>query len=151
MSFPATDCARARESVSAQLDGELPELELDRLETHLLICPACTAWAEEVRDVTWHLRETALEEPAERIVLPRLRRGAWRVSSAVAVASAAAVVATMFVSTSGQRASVGQHAAPELLLSATGVRISTPRLVRLEDSRLAVSAASTSQVRFRHV
>ena len=57
MSFPATDCARARESVSAQLDGELPELELDRLETHLLICPACTAWAEEVRDVTWRLRE----------------------------------------------------------------------------------------------
>ena len=80
MSFTTTDCARARESVSAQLDGELPELELDRLETHLLICPACTAWAEEARDVTWRLREAGLEEPAGRFVLPRLRRG-LRVSS----------------------------------------------------------------------
>lgn len=148
MSFPATDCARARESVSAQLDGELPELELDRLETHLLICPACAAWAEDVRDVTLVLRAAALEQPAERFALRRLRHG-WRVSSAVAVASAAAVVATMFVSTSGQRASVGQHSAPELLLSASGVRISTPRLVRLEDDRFEISTARTSPVRFR--
>jgi anti-sigma factor RsiW len=152
VSFPATDCACARESLSAQLDGELAERELDRLETHLLICPACTAWAEEVRDVTWHLREAALEEPAERIVLPRLRRGAWRVSSAVALVSAAAVVATMFVSPSGQRASVRQHPAPELLLSASGTRISTPRLVRLEDSRFAtISTPSASELRFEPV
>ena len=95
MSFPAKDCACARESISAQLDGELPEAEFDRLETHLRICPACTTWAEEVRDFTLQLRDASLETPLERFIVPRLRRS-WRVGSAVALASAAAVVATMF-------------------------------------------------------
>ena len=108
MSFPTTDCARARESVSAQLDGELPEHELDRLETHLLICPACAEWAEDVRDLTLRLREAALEQPAERFALPRLRRG-WRVTSAVAVASAAAVVATGVFVAPGQRTSLNSQ------------------------------------------
>ena len=151
MSFPATDCARARESVSAQLDGELPELELDRLETHLLTCPACTAWAEEVRDVTWRLREAVLEEPAERIVLPRLRRGAWRVSSAVAVASAAAVVATMFVAP-GQHTSLSSRQSGlqvSGLVSVTERPFVVSRLTRLEDGMF--SPVSTSRDTFRHV
>jgi predicted anti-sigma-YlaC factor YlaD len=151
VSFPATDCARARESVSAQLDGELPEFELDRLETHLRICPACAAWAEEVRDVTWCLREAGLEEPAERVVLPRLRRGAWRVGSAVAVASAAAVVATMFVG-SGQRTSLSSRQAG---LQVSGFATVTERhfvvsrLLRLEDGMF--SPVSTARDTFRHV
>lgn len=151
MSFSATDCFRARESVSAQLDGELPELELDRLETHLLICPACTAWAEEVRDVTWCLREAGLEEPAERIVLPRLRRGAWRVSSAVAVASAAAVVATMFVGP-GQTGSVSSRQSGLQVSGPVGVterHFVVSRLTRLEDGMF--SPVSTSRDTFRHV
>jgi len=150
VSFPATDCSRARESVSAQLDGELPELELDRLETHLLICPACTAWAEEVRDVTWRLRQAALEEPAQRVVLPRLRRGALRVSSAVAVASAAAVVATMFVAP-GQPTSVSSGpAGPQAgLISVTERHFVVSRLARLEDGMF--SPVSTSRDTFRHV
>jgi predicted anti-sigma-YlaC factor YlaD len=148
--FPATDCARARESVSAQLDGELPELELDRLETHLRICPACTAWAEEVRDFTLQLREAAFEEPAHRFALGRLRR-AWRVSSAVAVASAAAVVATMFVAP-GQRTSLssgqaGQQAAG--LISVTERHFVVSRLSRLEDGKFA--PVSMSPDTFRHV
>lgn len=147
MSFSATDCARARESASAQLDGELPELELDRLETHLLICPACTAWAEEVRDVTWRLREAGLEEPVERIVLPRLRRGAWRVGSAVAVASAAAVVATMFVAP-GQQASLSSHSL-ELQVRPQGFVVS--RLGRLEDGMFSPVPMSARRSNFRHV
>ena len=149
MSFPATDCARARESVSAQLDGELAEFELDRLETHLRICPACTAWADEVRNLTLQLREAALEQPAHRFVLPRLRR-AWRVSSAVAVASAAAVVATVFVSP-GQRASLSsQSQVPQVRLATQHFHVS--RLTRLEDGVYSpVSIASTSRVNFRHV
>jgi hypothetical protein len=93
--LPATVCARARESVSAQLDGELSPHELDHLENHLLICPECSAWADQVRGVTARLREATLEVPAERFGLSRRRPG-WRVGSAVALASAAAVVATMF-------------------------------------------------------
>jgi predicted anti-sigma-YlaC factor YlaD len=147
----AKDCARARESVSVQLDGELSDHALDRLETHLRICPECSTWAEQVRNTTRLLREASLEEPVHRLVLPRSRRS-WRVSSAVALVSAAAVVATMFVSPNGQSASVGQHATPELLLSASGVRISTPRLGRLEDGRFAVvSTDSASQVRIRPI
>jgi predicted anti-sigma-YlaC factor YlaD len=151
VSFPATDCARARESVSAQLDGELPEHELDRLEIHLLICPACTAWAEEVRDLTWRLREAGVEEPVERVVLPRLRRGAWRVSSAVAVASAAAVVATMFVAP-GQRTSLSSgQAGPQAagVVSVTERPYVVSRLLRLEDGMF--SPVSTSRDTFRHV
>lgn len=147
MSFPATDCARARESVSAQLDGELPELELDRLETHLRICPACTAWADEVRDLTLRLRESALEEPAHRFALPRLRR-AWRVSSAVAVASAAAVVATMFVAP-GQHTSLSSQHAGLQVANVTERHFVVSRLTRLEDGMF--SPVSTARDTFRHV
>lgn len=151
MSLSATDCARARESVSVQLDGELAELELDRLETHLRFCPECAAWASEVRDVTRMLREASLEAPAHRFALPGHGRS-WRVSSAVALTAAAAVVATMFVSPSGNRASVAQHARPEATLSASTARISTPRLFRLGDGRFAaISIASSTDFRFRPV
>jgi predicted anti-sigma-YlaC factor YlaD len=147
VSFPATDCARARESASAQLDGELPESELDRLETHLRICPACTAWAEEVRDVTWRLREAVLEEPAERVVLPRLRRGAWRGSSAVAVASAAAVVATMFVAP-GKQASLSSQS---LELQVRPQHFVVSRLTRLEDGMFSPVSMNARRINFRHV
>jgi predicted anti-sigma-YlaC factor YlaD len=141
--LPATDCARARESVSVQLDGELPELELDRLETHLRICPECSAWAEEVRGTTLLLREAGLEAPAEAVVLPRRGRR-WRVSSAVALASAAAVVATMFFTPGSHRAAVALYHASRVSSSATGVRNYAPRLARLEDSQPAGLPASLS-------
>ena len=89
MSFPATDCARARESLSAQLDGELPELDLDRLGLHLLVCPSCAAWAEEVQSTTEWLREAPLEEPAIRFALPR----GWSRKSMARVARSACLPA----------------------------------------------------------
>jgi predicted anti-sigma-YlaC factor YlaD len=150
VSFPATDCARARESLSAQLDGELSDLELDGLELHLLVCPACTAWAQEVRDTTRLLREARLEEPVERFALPRLRRG-WRVSSAVAVASAAAVVATMFFAP-GQHGSVGSQQGLQQVsgfVGTAGRNFAVSRLGRLEDG--VFSPVSTAQTGFRHV
>jgi anti-sigma factor RsiW len=153
VSFPATDCARARESLSAQLDGELSEPELDGLELHLLVCPACTAWAQEVRDTTRLVREARLEEPAERFALPRLRRG-WRVSSAVAVASAAAVVATMFVAP-GQH---GSLASPQRMpqvsgsVAITGRHFAVSRLYRLGDGVFTPGiAVVTSHAGFRHI
>jgi len=148
--LPETHCARARESVSAQLDGELAGQDLDRLEAHLLICPECSAWADQVRDATAHLRATTLEEPVERLVLARRGRS-WRVSSAVAVASAAAVVATMFVAP-GQRTSLGSGNAtsPESgFVSATGQHFVISRFTRLEDG--VFSPVSTAHSSFRHV
>lgn len=96
MSSSSSDCARARESVSVQLDGELSETEFDRLETHLRFCPECAAWAEQVGDITLRLREASVEVPTGAFLLPRNSRR-WRVSSAVALGAAAAIVATMFV------------------------------------------------------
>lgn len=148
MQLRPTDCARARESLSAQLDGELPELEVDRLETHLLACLDCSEWAEQVRGVTAWLREAPLEEPAGRIALPRLTRG-WRVSSAVAVAAAAAVVATMFVAPR-QHTGPGQSGLRVTgFVGVTGQQYVIPRLTRLEDGMYA--PVTTARPRFRHV
>lgn len=150
MGFLATDCARARESLSAQLDGELPELELDRLETHLRICPACTAWAEQVRDATHLLRAAAPELPEERFVLPRVGRR-WAVSASVALASAAAVVATMFIP-------AGQHQSAALLrqrVSLAGVAASTPKQTVaghvLADGKFVGVSVNASYLGFRPV
>jgi Putative zinc-finger len=143
------DCDGARASVSAQLDGELPESEHDRLETHLLLCPDCSAWAGDVRDTTLRLREAALETPSERFILPRLRRS-WRVGSAVAVASAAAVVATMFFAP-GQGS---QEAIPQVsgFVGATGQNFVVSRLGRLEDGVYSPAfIATASHTGFRHV
>jgi anti-sigma factor RsiW len=149
VSFQATDCACARESISAQLDGELPERELDRLETHLRLCPACTAWAEEVRDVTLQLRKARLETPREPFIRPRLRRS-WRVGSAVAAASAAAVVATMFFAPGrGSQDGVPQVSG---FVGVAGQHFVVSRLMRLEDGvYYPVSRVSTTHPNFRHV
>jgi predicted anti-sigma-YlaC factor YlaD len=146
--LPETNCARARESISAQLDNELPDLELDRLEAHLLVCPECSTWAEQIRDLTAQLRETSLEEPVERLVLPGRRRS-WRVSSAVAVASAAAVVATMFFAP-GQQHRTGAQGVPEVsgFVGVTGQHYVIPRLTRLEDG--VYVPVSMSHTGFRH-
>ena len=141
MSFLPADCARARESVSVQLDGELPELELDRLETHLRICPECSAWAEQVREVTQRLRAAALEVPAERFVLPRRSRR-WAVSSGVALASAAAVVATMFF-TPGQRPASSSPFRVSPVTHMAAQRLAVSRVARLEDGMFAPSTEAS--------
>ena len=65
MDISGTDCVLARESVSADLDGELSELDLRRLQTHLRVCADCSAWAEHV---------TALVEGRKASVVP-MKRG----------------------------------------------------------------------------
>jgi len=106
MDISGTDCARARESVSADLDGELPELELQRLRGHLRVCADCSTWAELVEATTSQLRAAPLEAPAAPFELPRRGR-TWRVSPALAVASTAALVAGVVVSLGAQHGSLG--------------------------------------------
>jgi anti-sigma factor RsiW len=146
--LPETNCARARESVSAQLDNELPESEFDRLEAHLLVCPECSAWADQVRDLTAQLRGTSPEQPAERLVLHGRSRS-WRVSSAVAVASAAAVVATMFFAPGQHRSAI--EGVPEVsgFVGVTGPHYVIPRTSRLEDGLYV--PVSMTHTGFRHV
>jgi ferric-dicitrate binding protein FerR (iron transport regulator) len=153
VSFLAKDCARARESVSVQLDGELSDFALDRLETHLRICPECSTWAEQVRDTTQRLREAGLEAPANRFMLPSHRRS-WRVSSAVALTSAAAVVATMFFAPAHHGSADSRQGVSQVsgFVGVTGRHFVVSRLSRLEDGVFSpVSAPSTSRDGFRHV
>jgi predicted anti-sigma-YlaC factor YlaD len=146
--FSSSDCARARESVSAQLDGELSDLGLDRLATHLLNCPACTAWAAEVRDVTGRLRDTALEVPALTGIGAVRRSRRWAVSGSVALAAAAAVVATMFAQ--GQQTSAGQHRS-SVSLAGPEVRVVVERPLLLDGRYAAVSIARAPQGSLRPV
>jgi anti-sigma factor RsiW len=148
VSFLATDCARARESVSVQLDGELPELALDRLENHLRICPACAAWADQVQTMTQQLRGAEPEVPEERFALPRRARR-WSVSSAVALTAAAAVVATMFVSPRPHRAAVGSPGGSRLV-HVMPLQVLEPRL--FEDGKLPSGyVGSTARLGFSAV
>jgi len=80
----------------------------------------------------------------ERLVLPGRQRG-WRVSSAVAIASAAAVVATMFFA-QGQRGS-GAQGVPHV--GVTGQYFGISRVVRLADG--TVWPVRSPQTDFRHV
>jgi hypothetical protein len=128
VSISPTDCDLARESVSLQLDGELPEQDFDRLETHLRFCPECSAWADQVGNATLWLRDAHLEVPAGGSVLPRHGRR-WRVGSALALASAAAVVAAMFVAP-------GQGLSPSSRRALSASRFATIRTQTVEVSRL---------------
>ena len=103
MEMSRTDCALARESVSADLDGELSELDLHRLHGHLRACADCSAWSKHVKAATTQLREAPFEAPAAvAFELPRSGR-TWRVGPAVAVVPAAAFVAVVVISLGGTR------------------------------------------------
>jgi len=93
--IPSDDCTLARESISAQLDGELPELDFARLSAHLRDCPACAYYARELAAITAGLRAAALEQPECPVVLRRPRRllPVWAASAA-----AVALVAASFLS-----------------------------------------------------
>ena len=148
MQLPETNCARARESLSAQLDGELPELDLERLETHLLVCPDCSGWAEAVRDVTARLRATSLEEPAERFVL--VRRGRRRATGPVALVAtaAASLVAVLGVSHSLTLASSHPSRSSNVSPQAGAPAVITPENARLGLDSLAPLSASGPLGRF---
>ena len=99
---PPTDCARAREAASARLDGELSELELAFLDSHLATCAACSAWAADSAGFSSALRAASLEQPLRAIEFP-LRQPAYRRiaaarrAAAVSAAAAALVVAALSV------------------------------------------------------
>lgn len=111
MDISGTDCALARESISVDLDGELSELDLRRLDAHFRVCVDCSAWAEQVRATTTQLREAPVEAPAAfAFDLPRSGR-TWRVGPALAIGgSAAALAATVVVALAGAHGSLGRQA-----------------------------------------
>lgn len=152
MSLSDKDCARARESISAQLDGELPELELEWQEAHLRICAECSAWAEDVHNTTEWLREAPWEEPAIGFARPRLRRTPGTASAALVAAAAASLVAVL-----GSFHSLTVGSSQPGRFSDVTLQGSAPALSGLELQRLGLASlparASTSviQGRFRAV
>jgi hypothetical protein len=123
--------------------------ELDHLENHLLICPECSAWAEQVRGVTARLREVTLEVPAERFGLSR-RRASVRVGSAVAVTSAAALVATMFFAAPGRHGTLdAARSATRSSVRFTGHELPDGRV--LEDGVFVAVSVNTQSPSFRPV
>ena len=114
--MPESDCARARESVSARLDGELSDLEAGFLDLHLRACVACAGYAEDVEGAAALVRGTPLLEPSEPVfVARRLHYRRLPVPSAAAAAAVlvAAVAGSSFVigSLLGSQGQGGRHSA----------------------------------------
>ena len=87
-----TVCARVREQVSLELDGELSQLEHRMLATHLERCARCAAYAADVRDVTERIRN-APYATMERPIVVRRRRAVTTMRLQVGVAAAFALAA----------------------------------------------------------
>ena len=105
-------CERVRAQVSLGLDGELSELELRMVESHVARCAECAAYEADVVAVTSALREAPLE-PLERPIV--LRRPARRVSLArmqIGVAAGIAVAVLGVVANLGPSRSEPALASP---------------------------------------
>lgn len=92
------ECFRAREALSALLDGEDPGVERDVVRPHLDSCPACSRWQEDAAGLDRRMRlapATTEGEPdlAARVLpnvrLPRPRRWPAVVRAALAVVALA--------------------------------------------------------------
>ncbi|GEM_PF-6993753 len=93
----ASECELARQRVSLELDGELPPRAVAPLYRHLARCPACAAFAADVRRCSELLRTTPLEAPPPFVL--RGRRVARRASTLVAGVASVAAAALVAVST----------------------------------------------------
>lgn len=110
--YPQTVCARVREQVSLELDGELSQLEQRMLSTHLERCPQCEAYAVDVRDVTERIR-SAPHAVMQRPIVVRRNRAVTTMRLQVGVAAAFALAALglgtqLAASTESQRGSLAR-------------------------------------------
>ena len=126
MDISGADCALARESVSADLDGELSELEFRRLQAHFRVCADCSDWAEAVRAMITKIRDAELEIPATAFQLEPRRR-TRRIGSALAAVPAAALVAAVAVVLgTAQHGSIGRERPSTTPANPTDIHLSPP-------------------------
>jgi anti-sigma factor RsiW len=91
--YPQSVCARVREQVSLELDGELSQLEQRMLSAHLERCGACATYADDVRDLTDRIRSAPLHSMRRPVVVRRKRHlSTTRVQVGVAAAFALAAL-----------------------------------------------------------
>jgi predicted anti-sigma-YlaC factor YlaD len=93
---PPSDCARARESASARLDGELAELQVAQLEAHLRSCSECRTYAAGIEVITHGLRAAALEQPTVAAFVPQRHRRRGLIPAAAAAVIVVAVAGSSF-------------------------------------------------------
>jgi predicted anti-sigma-YlaC factor YlaD len=104
------ECERMREAVSAQLDGELSELEATRLRAHLAACESCREFEASAGFSTTALREAPLEPLTRPIALPSRRRISFRMPAAAAAAVVMVAAGGVFESLHGGAAIRGSQA-----------------------------------------
>ena len=136
------DCARAW--VSLRLDGELSELESYMLDSHLVRCEACRAFAGDAAGFTTALRAAELEPLERPISLPARRRTMRRAAqfgAAAALVAASVGLGSLF----GAVGSGPTHAPspPRLLQSESPATVMVPASYRGESLGLpqAIPAA----------
>ena len=85
-------CERARQWVSAELDGRLSEFEQALLDGHLSGCPECSGFRASTTRFTQQLRAAPLERLTEPYAISRARRRfSFRFAPAVAALAVTAV------------------------------------------------------------
>ena len=115
---PSIACIRAREAVSARLDGELSELGGHRLDQHLGGCAACRAFAAGTTAVALELRTAEpVAAPAELFV-PHRRRVAPPLAAAAATLLIALATGSSFLVGHLLATRAGHAAAPATTASA---------------------------------
>jgi hypothetical protein len=111
---PPTECMSAREAASARLDGEVSELDVARLDAHLLACPACRAYAVAIAGIVAELRAARFERPSIEVGIAPRRR--MPVAAAVA---ATALVAAVTGSSFAVGRVLGAHTTPNTTAAVT--------------------------------
>lgn len=116
------DCDRARESISARIDGEDPGAPAGALDIHLACCAACRGWQQRAHVMTRFARlgGTVLDHDLTGPVLAAFRpppdKPRWRVTQRVAlvVVALAQLAITVPLLILGHDQGAGPHAAHEL-------------------------------------
>lgn len=139
---PPSACMRAREAVSARLDGELSELDAVRLDAHLRACAECREYADQAALLTAELRAAPLEQPAVPTFVPARRRvRAKRMHGALAAAMVVLAAASAAVGRIYAGAEKPIPRAPAGVRSVPG-DVSSPRRDGVEERVLAMLPAS---------
>jgi predicted anti-sigma-YlaC factor YlaD len=112
-------CDPMRELFSASLDGELSELDDARLQAHLAACAGCRAYAATAAAAASLVRQTPLEEPTVRIVVPGRRLAVARKLQVASAAAAVAVTVGLSVAVGNVGGPSSSHAAPAARSSAS--------------------------------
>jgi hypothetical protein len=132
------NCNQAQAGLSLAIDGELPTDETEPLRVHVIACPACTRFNDQLRAIRHGLRFEALGEVPD--VAPRVltaiggtkRPRRRRLSPVAAAFLAGAILGATFIGVGGGRPTrVANANLPERVVAAQHAVISVAADLRL--------------------